>query len=91
MSVQLMMEMALASSMLTGEELIEQFAIEKGSDVVRESQMRELSNRISLYIKTLQRIHTDPDTNTTMALMALIERMSDHLKVVTNLSQLMAR
>ncbi len=86
MSVQLMMEMALASSMLNGEELIEQFAIEKGSDVVTESQVRELSTRIRLYIKTLQNVKANPQTTA-----ALIERMSDHLEVVTKLSQTMAR
>jgi hypothetical protein len=87
LSVQLMMEMALACSMLTGEELIEQFAIEKGSDVVTEKQVRELSIRIQLYIQTLQNIQTDSQGTT----QELIGKMADHLEVISSLSQSMLK
>ena len=87
LSVQLMMEMALACSMLTGDELIEQFAIEKGSDVVTEKQVRELAVRISLYIRTLNNIQTE----STSTLQELIERMNEHLNVISNLCDSMSK
>jgi hypothetical protein len=87
-----MMEMALACSSLTGQELIEQFAIEKGSDVVTERQVRELSFRIELYIETLRHLWTgssegEESSRGTMEL--LLVKMYDHLKVIQSLSETM--
>lgn len=85
--VQLMMEMALACSTLTGQELIEQFAIEKGSDIVTERQVRELTIRIQLYIQTLQNIQTNSRDITE----SLVMKMLDHLEVISSLTQSMIK
>jgi hypothetical protein len=80
--VQLMMEMALACSSLTGDELIEQFALEKGMDILTPVQMKELISRIHLYIRTLQRVNS---LSGVPPIDALISRMSGHLELIASL------
>mmetsp|Transcript_2872 Transcript_2872/g.4372 ORF Transcript_2872/g.4372 Transcript_2872/m.4372 type:complete len:903 (-) Transcript_2872:40-2748(-) len=79
LSVQLFMEMALACSSLTADELIEQFAIEKGSDIITKVQMKELMNRISLYIRTMSNVNSSLASTE-----KIIERMKDHLNAISS-------
>ena len=80
LTAQMMMEMALACCSLSGEELIEQFAIEKGSDVVTQMQMKELEARINMYIRALSIVQSNPVQTSW-----LIDKMKDHLITISQL------
>jgi hypothetical protein len=80
LTAQMMMEMALACCSLSGQELIEQFAIEKGSDVITQLQMKELEARINMYIRALSTVQSKP-AHTSW----LISKMQEHLQAISQL------
>jgi hypothetical protein len=80
LTAQMLMEMALACCSLSGKELIEQFAIEKGSDVITQVQMKELEARINMYIRALSTVQSKPSQT-----IWLIRKMQEHLQTISEL------
>ena len=53
----ILLDISQACSSLSGQELIEQLAIEQGSDILTQAQMQDLATRISMYILAISSEH----------------------------------